>query len=539
MDRVGVVREDPERECWDNFVPEEFFNRRAELYFQIMSSNAENYRIAKEAQDVFREVIKCCMEGNVVELAKQLDQFLAKNKTYTAEEFFTGFQSEGKTLLHIAASGGHFPVFEYIVGKCKDPKQYINRKDDKGFTPIINATISESNQIMETLIKLGSDVNLRNNDGAAAIHFAAGDGSVERMSILCQAGAQLDHVSHSGTPLHWAAGKARSDAIKFLISKIQEFDSEKAKKMINHVSREGMPAVLMAAVASCDLGVSYLVEAGADIGLIVTGNLTTLHICAEHGLATAVASIVHTSNGHSSCRVLTTEGNAPIHLAAMAKDREVVKILIPHSDLTFLNNRATADETVFTDKAMPVTEALVDEILADGAQRLIHWEEQHKLKSEQSEAENNEFTKISTTAESSSAVTADNEAAAETFKETGNALFKQGKFQAAIDAYTEALYLNKFNATYWSNRSAAYMGLQEFTKAVKDAEICRQLKPDWPRGCYRLAVARLALNQFEDAAVAAFEGVKLDEKNKELKELLQRAVKLGQEEHKKSIAAKS
>lgn len=505
------------------------------------ATDAENYRIAKEAQEVFRDVIKCCMDGNVTELSKQLDQFLAKNPSYSAEEFFTGFQSEGKTLLHISASGGHFPVFDYILGKCANPKLYINKKDDKGFTPLINATVSESTQIMDSLIKHGADVNLRNKDGAAAIHFAAGDGSVERMDLLFQAGAQLDHVSQSGTPLHWAAGKARSDAIKFLIAKAQALGPAKSKEVINHVSKEGMPAVLMAAVAACDLGVSYLVEAGADIGLIVTGNLTTLHICAEHGLAVAVASIVNTPTGQSSSKVLTAEGNAPIHLAAMAKDRAVVKVLIPHSDLSFLNGKAGADTTVFTDKAVPVTEALIDAILEDGAVRLVHWEEQHKAKTESAakEAENNEFKKIESSAADSSAVTADNEAAAEKHKDTGNTLFKQGKFQAAIDAYTEALYLNKFNATYWSNRSAAYMGLKKYPEAVKDAEICRQLKPDWPRGCYRLATARLAMNQFEDAAVAAFEGVKLDEHNKELKELLQRAVKLGQEDHKRNLAAKS
>ena len=44
-------------------------------------------------------------------------------------------------------------------------------------------------------------------------------------------------------------------------------------------------------------GVKYLVEAGADIGIIVSGNLTTLHICAENGLAAAVTAILQTETG--------------------------------------------------------------------------------------------------------------------------------------------------------------------------------------------------------------------------------------------------
>lgn len=510
-----------------------------------MSSDAENYRIAKEQQEVFRDVIKNCMEGNVNELKNLQQAFLTKNPSYTAEEFFTGFQSEGRTLLHIAASSGHSAVFEHIVSNLSSPKKHINLKDEKGFTPLINATISESDAIMESLIKLGADVNARNKDGAGAIHFAAGDGSVHRMELLCTAGAQIDQLSQSGSPLHWAAGKAHAEAIKYLLERIQTTAGGRAKELINQVSKEGLPAVLMAAVASCDLGVSYLVQAGADIGAIVSGNLTTLHICAEHGMCAAVEAIVATSSGVRCCTVQTTEGNSPLHLAAMAGHRAVVKILVPYSDLTYLSNEAAYKElssvsTVFTDKTVPVSEALLDCILAEGAQRMEQWHAQEKLKADNkaAEAHNTEFTKISSSATSSNTVTAEMEASAEKFKEAGNVHYKAGRHQDAIDAYTEALYLNKFNATYWSNRSAVYLSMNQPEKALKDAEICRQLNPNWTRGCYRLASARLALKQYEDAAVAAFEGVKLDEGNKELKELLQKAVLLGQEEHKKAIANK-
>ena len=86
--------------------------------------------------------------------------------------------------------------------------------DNAGFTPLINATISESIPIMKMLINLGANVNARNNDGATAAHFAAGDGAVERLQILCEAGADLTLLSQSGTPLHWASGKGHVDALR-------------------------------------------------------------------------------------------------------------------------------------------------------------------------------------------------------------------------------------------------------------------------------------------------------------------------------------
>lgn len=82
-------------------------------------------------------------------------------------------------------------------------KSAMSAADNGGFTPLINATISESLPVMSLLLELGAEVNARNKDGASAIHFAAGDGQVERIRILCDAGADLTLLSEAGSPLHW------------------------------------------------------------------------------------------------------------------------------------------------------------------------------------------------------------------------------------------------------------------------------------------------------------------------------------------------
>jgi cytochrome c-type biogenesis protein CcmH/NrfG len=48
-----------------------------------------------------------------------------------------------------------------------------------------------------------------------------------------------------------------------------------------------------------------------------------------------------------------------------------------------------------------------------------------------------------------------------------------------------------------------------------------------------VATARLAQQRYEDAAVAAWEGLQLEPENAELKELLQRCVQKGRREHQK------
>ena len=61
--------------------------------------------------------------------------------------------------------------------------------------------------------------------------------------------------------------------------------------------------------------------------------------------------------------------------------------------------------------------------------------------------------------------------------------------------------------------------------------------PGWPKACFRLAKARLALKMFEEAAVAAFEGCKLDDSNVDLKNLLRECVALGKEDHQRKLAS--
>ena len=105
-----------------------------------------------------------------------------------------------------------------------------------------------------------------------------------------------------------------------------------------------------------------------------------------------------------------------------------------------------------------------------------------------------------------------------------------------MTAYTDAIKLQGDNAVLWSNRSATYLALKLPKDALVDAEVCRGLKPKWDKACLRLAKARIALGMFEDAAVAAFEGLKLDNNNKTLKALTNEAVKLGKEAHQKELA---
>ncbi|KAI1790529.1 protein prenylyltransferase [Ganoderma leucocontextum] len=79
-------------------------------------------------------------------------------------------------------------------------------------------------------------------------------------------------------------------------------------------------------------------------------------------------------------------------------------------------------------------------------------------------------------------------------KEKGNAAFKAGKFQEAIDQYSRAIDLRPSEPTFWTNRAAAYMALKRFKPALSDcqqAAILQSADPQ-PKTLVRLARCQLS-----------------------------------------------
>jgi stress-induced-phosphoprotein 1 len=70
----------------------------------------------------------------------------------------------------------------------------------------------------------------------------------------------------------------------------------------------------------------------------------------------------------------------------------------------------------------------------------------------------------------------------ELLKSEGNKLFKDAKFKEAAVCYTKALKIEPKNHLLLSNRSAAFLGMGRDNQALKDAENCIEIKPDWAKG---------------------------------------------------------
>ncbi|NEQ41712.1 MAG: tetratricopeptide repeat protein [Okeania sp. SIO3I5] len=90
-------------------------------------------------------------------------------------------------------------------------------------------------------------------------------------------------------------------------------------------------------------------------------------------------------------------------------------------------------------------------------------------------------------------------AKAEAMYEQGKELAKQGKQQAAIASYTEALKLNPKNASLYYQRGNSYYSQKAYEKAIKDYTAGIQIKPNYNDAYYQRALVYYELDDNEKA----------------------------------------
>ncbi|KAJ8309099.1 hypothetical protein KUTeg_013973 [Tegillarca granosa] len=95
---------------------------------------------------------------------------------------------------------------------------------------------------------------------------------------------------------------------------------------------------------------------------------------------------------------------------------------------------------------------------------------------------------------------------AEEIKEQANQFFKNEDYNQAITLYTQAIELNPYVASYYGNRSFAYLRTECFGYALTDATKALKLDRGYIKAYYRRATANMALGKFK-VALVDFEAV--------------------------------
>ena len=115
-------------------------------------------------------------------------------------------------------------------------------------------------------------------------------------------------------------------------------------------------------------------------------------------------------------------------------------------------------------------------------------------------------------------------AKAEEAREKGNELFKAQKYPEAVEQYTEAIARNPDDHRVYSNRAACYTKLAAFNEALKDAEKCIEIAPEFAKGYTRKGHVEFFTKQYDKALETYQAGLAKDPENEELRDGLRRTM---------------
>eukprot|EP00123_Amoebidium_parasiticum_P017177 comp23744_c0_seq1/m.40983 comp23744_c0_seq1/g.40983 ORF comp23744_c0_seq1/g.40983 comp23744_c0_seq1/m.40983 type:complete len:473 (-) comp23744_c0_seq1:298-1716(-) len=113
-------------------------------------------------------------------------------------------------------------------------------------------------------------------------------------------------------------------------------------------------------------------------------------------------------------------------------------------------------------------------------------------------------------------------------KDKGNDLFKAGRYQEAIDLYTQAIAADPTSDIYPANRAMAYLKLNKHKEAESDCTTALSLQPKNVKALLRRATAREAMGSIEGARKDYLQVLQLEPSNNQAATGLKQLDKISQ-----------
>lgn len=174
--------------------------------------------------------LELACEGKTARHAATIKQLIAAKVPINTKN------KAGETAAHIAAWNGNAKTIQRLL---QHDKTLATTKDHSGSLPIHLAvwnknkktprdsesmltderTSNQHTEIISALLKAGCNINATNSSGSTALHIAAWNGRVNRVTLLIQKKANLDAKNNDGlTPLHKAAWNGHLEIVIRLIA---------------------------------------------------------------------------------------------------------------------------------------------------------------------------------------------------------------------------------------------------------------------------------------------------------------------------------
>lgn len=202
--------------------------------------------------------------------------------------------NQGMAALHHAARNRLSPIVEFLIARGAD----ADLRDSDGFTPLLHAINRNHVPTVKVLVANGASAEERTPQGITPLTWALGDGKYYAADALIESGANIDSESgvNAVTPLmmiatqltaqdrsaHVAQGPPPADLAEKLIA---------AGARVDHASKEGVTALMVAAGHNNAPVIGLLINAGADPARKSREGLTALQIAERAINETAIGTL--------------------------------------------------------------------------------------------------------------------------------------------------------------------------------------------------------------------------------------------------------
>lgn len=256
--------------------------------------------------------------------------------------------------LHCAAYFGQYEVAEFFLQRGHDPDQLSECPDDIGQretplhcavfgnkpsvlqllvkagvsvnclahpgrqTPIYNAVLNQKIDMVEQLINLNADVNVKDASSVTPLHHAISSQNNDIIRLLIQKGAHLENKTIDGlTPLHIAVIDGSEESTKLLID---------SGASVSVTSTYGETPLHFAAELNCAFKVELFLQNGVDVNSTDCNGISPLHLASGKGHNAIVKLLCKQKKANVDLK--DHSGVTPLHLAAFNGHETAVRILL-------------------------------------------------------------------------------------------------------------------------------------------------------------------------------------------------------------------
>uniref|UniRef100_A0A6P7H3I6 Ankyrin-3-like n=1 Tax=Diabrotica virgifera virgifera TaxID=50390 RepID=A0A6P7H3I6_DIAVI len=223
---------------------------------------------------------------------------------------------DGLLPIHIAAQKGNFNIVKYFV---ENKLYHVDICGNNLRTPLICAVVGGHTEIIEFLIQCDADVKKADVFDTTALHYACQENLKDIIEILIRRGSNLDAKTYNGeTPLHICVRKGYLEAAKRLI------ESGARSHLEGGVS--GNSPVHLAAQYNQQEILEYLFKMGISANFQTVDGYSLLHVAARFNQPQIVTFLLQ--NGANIEGKIISRGTTALHLASSSNCCDVIKVLL-------------------------------------------------------------------------------------------------------------------------------------------------------------------------------------------------------------------